>query len=89
MGQAFRRASGRITASSTASSSKAKNVVDRGPRVGPTDELKISRTAAFDGRDDTGKFLMIILTNGEMSSNVIKGKFIIEVQLFCIRVYIF
>lgn len=53
MGQAFRRASGRITSSSstTSSSSKTKNVVDRGPRVGPTDEVKISRNGPLDGGD--------------------------------------
>ncbi|KAH9683401.1 Dynein beta chain ciliary protein [Citrus sinensis] len=52
MGQAFRRASGRITSSSstTSSSSKTKNVVDRGPRVVPTDK-KISRTGPLDGGD--------------------------------------
>lgn len=56
MGQAFRRASGRITSSSstTSSSSKTKTVVDRGPRVVPTDE-KISRTGPLDGGDHRGK----------------------------------
>ncbi|KAK2646040.1 hypothetical protein Ddye_021235 [Dipteronia dyeriana] len=50
MGQAFRRATGRIPASSS-SSSKTKTAVDRRPPVVPTEEPKISRTAAFDGGD--------------------------------------
>ncbi|XP_062150303.1 uncharacterized protein LOC133858861 isoform X1 [Alnus glutinosa] len=47
MGQALRRASGRVRTSSsidpTSSSSKSKSVIDRRPP--PTDELKISKTA--------------------------------------------
>ncbi|TXG71747.1 hypothetical protein EZV62_000326 [Acer yangbiense] len=50
MGQAFRRATGRIPASS---SSKTKTAVDRRPPVAPTEEPKISRTAAFDGGDQS------------------------------------
>ncbi|KAJ0092236.1 hypothetical protein Patl1_25095 [Pistacia atlantica] len=50
MGQAFRRATGRIAASSPPT--KAKTSVDRKPSVSPTEEVKISRTAApSDGRD--------------------------------------
>ena len=53
MGQAFRRASGRIKASSPniepMASSKPKTVVDRQPPVvGPTDVSKISRAVDID-----------------------------------------
>lgn len=56
MGQALRRASGRVRTSSsidpTSSSSKSKSDVDRRPP--PTDELKISKTAGEHGALDSG-----------------------------------
>ncbi|XP_059431211.1 uncharacterized protein LOC132164680 isoform X1 [Corylus avellana] len=55
MGQALRRASGRVRTSSstdpTSASSKSKSVVDRRPP--PTDELKISKTASEHGSPDS------------------------------------
>ncbi|KAL5782335.1 hypothetical protein ACOSP7_007364 [Xanthoceras sorbifolium] len=52
MGQAFRRATGRIPASSS-STSKPKTAVDRRPSVAPTEEPKITRTATVDGGDQS------------------------------------
>lgn len=56
MGQAFRRAGGRILSSSpSASSSKAKIAVDRRPGVGAADEVKVTKAAQADIRDQSGK----------------------------------
>lgn len=58
MGQAFRRASGRIRAASSAdatpSSSAAKSAVDRRPPVGPTGGEEISKTGELGAALDSG-----------------------------------
>lgn len=60
MGQAFRRASGKIRTSSsidsTSSSSKSKTVADLRPPPGPTIREEISRTVKPEGALDSGKF---------------------------------
>ena len=63
MGQAFRRASGRIKASSPniepMASSKPKTVVDRQPPVvGPTNVSKISRAVDIDAGQLLFSFFM-------------------------------
>ena len=81
MGQAFRRASGRIKASSPniepMASSKPKTVVDRQPPVvGPTDVSKISRAVDIDAGQWASKTKAFILVFHEFGFFFLSFEFV-------------
>lgn len=57
MGQAFRRATGRIPPAAR----KPTSTVDRKPPVPPNEDMKVARKVEFDSGDQSGEHLHYLL----------------------------